>query len=28
MTANLSGFTPAYQLSGGEPQPFPVLPLA
>ena len=28
MTANLSGFTPAHQLVGGEPQPFPVMPLA
>jgi hypothetical protein len=28
MGANLSGFTPAYQLLGREPQPFPVLPLA
>ena len=28
MSANLSGFTPAYQLLGSEPQPFPVLPLA
>jgi nucleoside-diphosphate-sugar epimerase len=28
MGANLSGFTPAHQLLGGEPQPFPVLPLA
>ena len=28
MTANLSGFTPAHQLLGGEPQPFPVMPLA
>ncbi|MBD2422494.1 hypothetical protein [Cyanobium sp. FACHB-13342] len=26
--ANLSGFTPAHQLLGREPQPFPVLPLA
>lgn len=26
--ANLSDFTPAYQLLGSEPQPFPVLPLA
>jgi hypothetical protein len=28
MGANLSGFTPARQLLGREPQPFPVLPLA
>ena len=28
MGANLSGFTPAHQLLGCEPQPFPVLPLA
>jgi len=28
MSANLSGFTPAHQLLGREPQPFPVLPLA
>jgi len=28
MGANLSGFTPAHQLLGSEPQPFPVLPLA
>jgi hypothetical protein len=28
MGANLSGFTPAHQLLGGEPEPFPVLPLA
>ena len=28
MGANLSGFTPAHQLLGREPQPFPVLPLA
>jgi hypothetical protein len=27
MGANLSGFTPAYQLLGREPQSFPVLPL-
>ncbi len=27
MGANLSGFTPAHQLLGREPQPFPVLPL-
>ena len=26
--ANLSGFTPAHQLLGRQPQPFPVLPLA
>jgi len=26
--ANLSGFIPAHQLLGSEPQPFPVLPLA
>ena len=26
--ANLSGFTPAHQLLGREPQPFPVFPLA
>jgi hypothetical protein len=26
--ANLSGFSPAHQLLGCEPQPFPVLPLA
>ena len=28
MSANLSGFTPAHQVLGCEPQPFPVLPLA
>lgn len=28
MSANLSGFTPAHQFLGGEPQPFPVMPLA
>jgi hypothetical protein len=28
MGANLSGFTPAHQLLGRDPQPFPVLPLA
>ena len=28
MGANLSGFTPAHQLLGREPQPFPLLPLA
>jgi hypothetical protein len=28
MGANLSGFTPAHQLLGLQPQPFPVLPLA
>jgi hypothetical protein len=28
MCSNLSGFTPAHQLLGREPQPFPVLPLA
>lgn len=28
MGANLSGFTPAHQLLGHEPQPFPLLPLA
>lgn len=28
MSANLSGFTPAHQLLGGEPQQFPVMPLA
>ena len=28
MGANLSGFTPAHQLLGRQPQPFPVLPLA
>ena len=28
MGANLSGFTPAHQLLGREPQTFPVLPLA
>jgi len=28
MGANLSGFTPAHQILGSEPQPFPVLPLA
>ena len=28
MSANLSGFTPAHQLLGLDPQPFPVLPLA
>ena len=28
MGANLSGFTPAHQLRGCQPQPFPVLPLA
>lgn len=28
MGANLSGFTPAHELLGCEPQPFPVLPLA
>ena len=28
MGANLSGFTPAHQLLGREPRPFPVLPLA
>ncbi|QNJ30640.1 hypothetical protein SynPROS91_00212 [Synechococcus sp. PROS-9-1] len=28
MGANLSGFTPAHQLLGRAPQPFPVLPLA
>jgi hypothetical protein len=28
MSANLSGFTPAHQLLGGDPQPFPVMPLA
>jgi hypothetical protein len=28
MGANLSGFTPAHQLLGREPQSFPVLPLA
>lgn len=28
MGTNLSNFTPAHQLLGGEPQPFPVLPLA
>ena len=28
MGANLSGFTPAHQVVGREPQPFPVLPLA
>ncbi len=28
MGANLSGFTPAHQLLGSTPQPFPVLPLA
>jgi nucleoside-diphosphate-sugar epimerase len=28
MGANLSGFTPAHQLLGSEPQSFPVLPLA
>ena len=28
MGANLSGFSPAHQLLGREPQPFPVLPLA
>jgi hypothetical protein len=28
MGANLSGFTPAHQLLGSEPQPFPVLPIA
>lgn len=28
MGANLSGFIPAHQLLGREPQPFPVLPLA
>lgn len=28
MGANLSGFMPAHQLLGSEPQPFPVLPLA
>lgn len=28
MGANLSGFTPAHQLLGSDPQPFPVLPLA
>jgi hypothetical protein len=27
MGANLSGFTPAHQLLGFHPQPFPVLPL-
>jgi hypothetical protein len=27
MGANLSGFTPAHQLLGSEPQPFPLLPL-
>ena len=27
MGANLSGFTPAHQLLGRDPQPFPVLPL-
>ena len=26
--ANLAGFTPAHQLLGSEPEPFPVLPLA
>jgi len=28
MGVDLSGFTPAHQLLGSEPQPFPVLPLA
>ena len=28
MGANLSGFMPAHQLLGSEPQPFPVLPFA
>lgn len=28
IASNLSGFTPAHQLLGSEPQPFPVLPLA
>ena len=28
MGANLAGFTPAHQLLGTEPQPFPVLPLS
>ncbi|MCP9884185.1 hypothetical protein KBY97_03450 [Synechococcus sp. ATX 2A4] len=28
MGADLAGFTPAHQLLGGEPQPFPLLPLA
>ena len=28
MGADLSGFTPAHQLLGREPQPFPILPLA
>jgi hypothetical protein len=28
MSANLSGFTPAHQFLGREPQPFPVMPLA
>lgn len=28
MGADLAGFTPAHQWLGGEPQPFPVLPLA
>jgi hypothetical protein len=28
MSANLSGFIPAHQLLEGEPQQFPVLPLA
>lgn len=28
MGANLSGFTPAHQILGSEPQPFPVMPLA
>lgn len=28
MGANLSGFTPAHELLGCDPQPFPVLPLA
>jgi hypothetical protein len=28
MGANLAGFTPAHQLLGTDPQPFPVLPLS
>jgi hypothetical protein len=28
MGSNFSGYTPAHQLLGREPQPFPVLPLA
>ena len=28
ISSNLTGFTPAHQLLGREPQPFPVLPLA